>query len=218
MRRTLYLLVVAVVALAGLAAVAVGIAQRTVWLPPSEVSATARLPETVPVAVTEPGVLETRDGPVTVTVTMESSQQPALLAVGRESDVLAWVDGAEHARVGGLVAPERLGVETVAGESELPPAAGSDLWIAEESGVGGATHVYDPPEGRWLLLVAANGGSVGPAELALTWPREVATPWSTPLVVGGAVLLAAAAGMLLLLWYRGYPTRWGAREPRRGRA
>lgn len=203
MRRVLSLLLVVVVALAALAAIAVGIAQRTVWLPPSEVSATASIPSDVPVAITEPGVLETRDGPVTITVTTEAPEAPVVLAVGRETDVLAWVDGAEHASIGGLVAPERLGVRTVPGEQQVPPPADSDLWIADVSGEGGATHVYDPPDGRWLLLVGGSGTDIGAAELTMTWPREVATPWSTPLVVAGTVLLAVAVGLLVLFWRRG---------------
>lgn len=211
MRRVLSLLLVVALALAGLAAIGVGVAQRTVWLPPSEVSATAALPADVPVAITEPGVLETRDGPVTVTVTTRSPDAPAVLAVGRETDVLAWVDGAEHASVGGLVAPQELGVRTVPGEPQVPNPADSDLWVTDVSGVGGATHVYDPPDGQWRLLVAGDGTDIGAADLTLTWPREVATPWSTPLVLGGAVLLAIALGLLVLFWRRGDVTRSRAR-------
>lgn len=214
MRRVLSLLLVALLGLAGLAAIAVGVAQRTVWLPDDEVTATATLPSGVPLAVTEPGVLEMRDGPVSVEVTSPSADAPALLAVGRENDVLAWVGEAAHARVGGLVDEHQLEVTTVDGETPVPDPAGSDLWIQEEVGTGGATFVYDPPEGSWLVLAAGTGEGAAPNQLEITWPREVTTPWSVPLIVTGSLLLLAALGLLVLLWSRG---ELGARDRRRQR-
>ncbi|MFZ5868985.1 MAG: hypothetical protein ACOYXW_00405 [Actinomycetota bacterium] len=208
MRRLLLPALAGLLALAGIVAVAVGIAQRTVWLPDDEVTATARLSPDVPLAVTEPGVLEMRDGPVTVTVTAEADDAPVVIAVGRQGDVEAWVDGAAHSSVGGLVSERRLRVETVDGQTEVPdPGTTSDLWLEQETGTGGVTYVYDPPPGAWLLLAATNGTVPGPTELTFTWPREVTTPWSVPLIVIGAVLLLGGIGLLAWLWQRGRPAR-----------
>lgn len=203
MRRLLLPALAALLALAGLAAVAVGIAQRTIWLPDDEVTASARLSPDVPLAVTAPGVLEMREGPVTVTVTAEAPDAPVVLALGREGDVEAWVEGAAHSVIGGHTAPAQLRVETVDGETEVPdPGTTSDLWLEQETGIGGATYVYDPPPGGWVLLAATNGTVPGPVEMTFTWPREVSTPWSLPLIVLGAVLIASGAAVAGLVWYR----------------
>lgn len=218
MQRVLLAVLAGLLALAGVAALAVGIAQRTVWLPEDEVSATATLPSDVPLAVTEPGVLEMREGPVTVTVTAGENDTPVVLAVGRTADVEAWVDGAAHARIGGLQTQERLAVRTVDGETEVPdPGTTSDLWTEQEVGTGGATFVYDPPPGSWALLAATNGTVPGPARLTLTWPREVTTPWSVPLIVLGGVLLGTGGAALAWMWVRGELSPVRAGRPRHDR-
>lgn len=208
MRRLLLVLLAGLLVLGGLVALGVGIAQRTVWLPDDEVTATARISAAGPVAVTAPGVLEMRTGPVRVTAESPDGG-PVLLAVGREGDVQAWVDGAAHATVTGLAAEHRLAVEPADGEAKVPDPAASDLWVQTETGTGKAELTYDPPAGRWLLLAAGDGTTPAPAEVTMTWPREVTTPWSVPLIVAGAVLVVAGAALLVLLWQRGMLT--GAR-------
>lgn len=191
MRRLLPALVVGLLALAGLAALAVGIAQRTVWLPDDEVTATARITGPVPVVLTEPGVLELRDGPVVVRARAAAGAQ-VLLAVGREADVQAWVGPASHARLTGLSTETTLAVEPTQGEPTVPDPVASDLWVQRESGTGTASLTYDQDDGRWLLLAASDGTAAAPSEISMTWPREVSAPWSTPLVVGGALALVVA--------------------------
>lgn len=192
---------VAALVLFGVLALAAGIAARTVWLPDDEVTAVADLSGAGPVAVTTAGVLETRAGPVEVSATAADGG-PVLLAVGRQADVEAWVEGSAHASVTGLVETERLGVEESDGEAQVPDPATSDLWVQHESGTGTATLTYDAPDGRWLLLAAGNGQTPAPDQLTLTWDREVVTPWSVPLVVTGILLLLAALVLVLLLRYR----------------
>ena len=203
-RRLLLPALAALLALVGISAVAVGVAQRTVWLPDDAVTATATLSPEVPLAVTAPGLMEMRPGPVTVTVTADAGDAPVMLAMGRQQDVQAWADGAAHSVVTGLSSQTRLSVETVEGETEVPdPGTSSDLWLSQETGIGGATFVYDPPPGAWTLIAATNGAVPGPTEMTFTWPREVATPWSVPLIVAGAVLVLAAGALLAWRWYRG---------------
>ncbi len=72
---------VALVALLGVAALVVGIGMRTVWLPADTATATADLSDG-PVALTAPGVMEMRAGPVTATLTGDG---PLHLARMREA-------------------------------------------------------------------------------------------------------------------------------------
>ncbi|WP_461022556.1 hypothetical protein [Thalassiella azotivora] len=191
-------------AVLGLVALGAGIGLRTVWLPDDQVSASATLSEPGPLVHTAPGLLEARPGPVTVTAE-RSDGGPVLLALGREADVLAYADGVRTTVLDGFDAeqPSRL-TTTTREAAEAPPAltgpAGSDLWVRTETGTGSATLDYDPGEGRWLVLAAGDGTSPAPGTVTLTWPREVSTPWATPLVALGALLLLGAAG--LLLWPR----------------
>ena len=184
-------LLVVLLALLGVAALAVGIGMRTIWLPDDEVRATLAVDTDAPLLITAPGVLEARPGPVTVEVSGESDA-PLLLAVGSERDVEAWVGDAAHTTVTGFSTETVLTSESTDGEAEVPDPSGSDLWVQTAAADGEVTLDYDPPEGRYLLLAASDGAAPAPAELTVTWPREVTTPWSVPLIVLGAVLLLAA--------------------------
>jgi hypothetical protein len=201
-RRLLPVLLAGLLALLGVAALAIGVATRTVWLPDTSVTSTAAVRDAGPLAVTAPGVLELRDGPVQVTATGPDGT-PVLLAIGREADVTAWVDGAAHGVLTGLTGEHQLAVKPVAGEPEAPNPTGSDLWVQAASGTGSATLTYGADEGRWLLLVAADGKAPAPTQLSMTWQREVSAPWSIPLIVIGALLLLAAAGTAAWFWWRG---------------
>lgn len=210
-RRLLVILLV----LLGVAAVAVGAGLRTVWLPEDVVRATLSVEEVVPLLVTAPGVLEARPGPVTVEVSSEGAT-PLLLAVGREQDVEAWVGDAAYTTVTGFAAGEALTSETTEGEAQVPDPAGSDLWIQTAAGQGTVTLEYEVPDGRYLLLAAADGAAPAPGNLTLTWPREVTTPWSLPLIVLGALLLLAALALLVGTRRRARANRSAtAPEPRR---
>lgn len=198
-------LLVALLALLGIAALAVGVGLRTVWLPEDRVTARLTVDEPGPLIVTAPGVLEARPGLVTVEVTSQGDAS-LLLAVGREQDVQAWVGDAAHTTVTGFVSEGVLSSETTEGEAEVPDPAGSDLWVQTATGEGSATLEYEAPDGRYLLLAAADGVEPAPQALALTWPREVTTPWSLPLIVAGAVLLLVALVLFLTTLRRAGPS------------
>jgi hypothetical protein len=197
---------VAVLAVLGLVALLVGIGLRTVWLPDDTVAASASVPEPGLVVTTAPGVLEARPGPVTVTARAQGGG-PVLLAVGRERDVEAYVDGLPRAtltgfdsqNVGRLTSSAQKGETPAEGQPALADPAASDLWVQRESGTGTATLVYEQPEGRWLLLAAGSGSSPAPDAVTLTWPQEVTTPWSTPLIVLGVAMLVASLLLAVLM-------------------
>lgn len=192
---------VAVLAVLGVAALVVGIGMRTFWLPQDTVTATADLSEGGPVALTAPGVMEMRPGPVTATVSGAGDGEVHVARM-READALAWVGAAAHLTVTGLSTETALATETTEGEPTVPDPAGSVMWLDSESGDGEVSYRWPQEPGRYLL-VAAGDGTQPPERLTLTWPVEVSTPWSTPLVVIGSVLLLVAAALAVLLELRG---------------
>lgn len=202
--------IVALLTLVGLAALVAGIGMRTVWLPDDEVMSSVDLSSGGPVAITAPGVPEMRDGPVTITAT-SADGGPVLLARGREADVTAWVEGAQHTVITGLASETELKTEVVEGEASVPDPAASTMWQQTETGASSATLTWDPPIGRWQLLVTGDGTSVAAETLSMTWPSEVSTPLAVPLAALGVVLLLAAAG--LGVWWSGLAGR--RREARR---
>jgi hypothetical protein len=185
---------VALLGLVGLAALVAGIGMRTVWLPDDQVTSSVDLSDGGPVAITAPGVPEMRDGPVTITATSEDGG-PVLLARGREADVSAWVEGAPHTVVTGLESETVLKTTVVEGEDTVPDPSTSPMWVETEAGDGTATMTWDPPIGRWQLLVAGDGTTAAANTLSLTWPKDVSSPLAVPLAVVGVVLLLAAAGL-----------------------
>ena len=178
----------------------------------------------VPVVITEPGVLDAVDPEVTIRATAQDDEQ-VVLAVGRTSEVEAWLGDAPHARITGLSSWEELTVEVVPSseptdaatetedatdgatddateettqeEAGVPDPAGSDLWLAESVGTGSAELTWTDSPGRWSLVAATDG--TGPApEIELEWGRRVGTPWLVPGIVLGGLLLVAGLTMLVL--------------------
>ncbi len=198
MRRSIVPML-ALLALLGLAAVGTGIGLRTIWLPEDTVSATAGLAEAGPVAVTAPGVMELRPGPVTVTARGQGEGAVHIARI-REQDALAWVRGAQHATITGLANENTLATTLTEGETTVPDPAGSVLWLDGAQGRGEASYTWNSTSGRYLLAVAGDG-SDAPTSLTMTWPREVSTPAAVPLVVAGIItfMLAAAAAAGLFL-------------------
>lgn len=153
----------------------------------------------VPVVVTEPGVLDAVGPEVTVRATADDDE-PVVLAIGRTSEVEAWLGDNDHARVTGLSSWEELTVEvvTAAGtEDALPNPAGSDLWVVETASTGTAELSWTDSPGRWSLVAATDGAGPAP-ELELEWGREVSTPWLVPAIIIGAIAIVAGATMLVL--------------------
>lgn len=185
---------VVVVAVLGLALLLVGVGMRTVWLPDSDVSASADLSD-APVALTAPGVMEMRPGPVAVRAEGEGTVH---LARMREEDAVAWVGESPHLTVTGLEDERTLATERTDGEAEVPDPTGSVMWLDGASGEGSAELTWEDRPGRYLLVVAADG-TTAPDRLTFTWTREVSTPWAVPLMVLGAVLLLVAAGLAVVL-------------------
>ena len=177
----------------------IGIGQRTLWAPPQTV--TAQAPEgsgAAPVAVIEADLLASRPDGAEITV---RSGDGVFLAVGRSSDVDAWVDGAAVTRIG-AGAEDSLSAETAEGEDSVPSPAGSDLWVSEETGDSELSYTWTAPAaGDWSVLIASDGTAPAPTDISLSWPNDEETPLAVPLIIAGA--LAAVLGLALAFLARG---------------
>ena len=181
-----------------------GIGQRTIWAPAETVTAgLAEGSRSAPVTVIEAGALGTADGPVEVTV---EAEDPFVLAVGRSSDVEAWVGDAAHLSVTG-VNEDTLSSEYADGEDTVPDPRGSDLWISEEPGDGALTYRWEEPaDGDLSILLAGDGESAAPADVSITRPNDTSTPFALPLIIGGALVVVLGIALLLV------PPRRGAKR------
>ncbi len=180
----------------GLLLMLLGIGQRTIWAPAETVTASlAQDVRSAPVTVIEPGARG--NGPGSVEVTVEADG-PFTLAVGRTSDVEAWVGDAAHLSVTG-VGEESLSSEYAEGDEAVPDPSGSDLWISEEPGEGSLTYRWsEPVEGDWSILLAADGEAPAPAQVSVTRPNDQSTPFALPLIIGGALVVVLGIALLFI--------------------
>lgn len=200
----------------GVVVIAAAIASATVWKSSDSVVATLESGE-VALVVTEPGVLDMVADEVTVTATAPEGS-PVTLAIGRDTDVAGWVGDAAHVQVTGLGSWASLSSEDVDGAAEAPSPAGSDMWVAEETGTGEVSLSWTQTDGRWSLLAATDGTAPAPA-ITLTWPQDVRTPFLVPGLVLGGILLVAGLAMIVLrtLEEREAARKEASREERRAR-
>jgi hypothetical protein len=185
-----------------------GIAQRTILAEPDEISLSAIVASDAPVTVIDGATLNAFDGSQTLSI---SGQDEVFAAYGRTPDVLAWIGDTDYNVV--TVDPEtgELASELVQGdESEVPDPNGSDLWLDDYVKDKELTLTVNVPEDV-SFLIASDGVKPAPGAIALSWPLDNSTPWSGPLIVGGAIVLLLGLGFLL--WATHHMRRAGG--PRR---
>lgn len=213
-----------------------GIAQRTVFAPPSQLTASATIPGDARYVVVAGSALNAHPGQQTLT--LEGAPDPAkqVVALGRTADVTAWLKGEEYvavrwdAKTGKLVtrtvgagdassgstatpAPtDGAGGDATSGDAGAQSAnpAGSDLWLEEYDGADATKTRMNIPDDV-SVLVASDGVAPAPSSIVLTWPVDTSTPWAFPLIIAGLVLLVI--GIALYLW--GLYTHRRSRGPRR---
>ncbi|MBP3044938.1 hypothetical protein KKR91_11855 [Arthrobacter jiangjiafuii] len=170
----------------------VGIGQRTLWAPPETVTASAPSTDAqAPLTVIGSDVLTAHPEGVDLTV---SADGPFTMAVGRADDVDAWVADASALRIGSD--GDALTAEVSEGTPTVPSPAGSDLWVSEQEVDGELLYTWEAPaDGEWKILLATDGTAAAPADVAVTYANDAATPFAVPLIVLGA--LAAVLGLAL---------------------
>lgn len=201
-------LIAAVLGVLGLVVGGLGIASATAWRADDVLVADARIASDDRIVVTDAGVLDLAGDPVTVRVTA-AGDAPVVLAVGRDTDVTAWVGADPHVRVTGLSGWHELRTTAVEGEPAPSPTATPDPATvdpaAADPAAGGAaaetaapTATVPDPRGSDLWVVE----ETGEGSATLTWQAQPGR-WS---------LIAASLGdtppVVQLSWPRTVTTPW----------
>ncbi|EAR25615.1 hypothetical protein A20C1_05091 [marine actinobacterium PHSC20C1] len=185
-----------------------GIAQQTILATPDGVTVSAETDGPAPLTVVDGAAFNAYSGNQTISV---SGPGRIVAAYGRTPDVLAWVGDAWYNKI--TLDPEtgELVTESVRGsEAEVPDPYDSDLWLESyEADLNLALTVKIPSDVSFIL--AADGIEAAPSTVSLSWPLDNTTPWSGPLIVGGAAILLL--GLIFLMWAVHHMRRAGG--PRR---
>ena len=173
--------------------IGLGIAQKTVFAAPDQVTASTSITTDAPVTVVSGEALNAYPRSQFVQV---SGSDENFVAYGRTTDVVAWIGDASYndvtydAKTAALKSTLKSG-----SESEVPSPVDSDLWLASYTNQGAMT--INVPE-DFSLIVVTDGVKPAPAEVSVTWPVDNSTPWANTFVVAGGVFLLI--GLLLLVW------------------
>ncbi|WP_144765490.1 hypothetical protein [Curtobacterium sp. 9128] len=201
----------------GLLLVGLGVAQRTVFAPPSSTVAQASSMASAPVTVIPGSTLNANPGYQRINI---AGSGTVFAAYGKTSDVDAWVGKAKHNTLRYDAEDERLVARTSGSAGSVPDPKGSDLWYQEYDGAGQFT-VRLPQDVS--MVIVGDGKSAAPSDVSVTWPRDTATPSVGPLMVAGGVFVLG--GIVLLVWAfvhqrrsRGPRRRSGGTRPPRVRA
>lgn len=197
-----------------------GIAQRTVFAPPAQVSAGTTVPDDPRFIVIDGKVLNAHPGQQTLYVDGAKNE---LVAYGRTADVTAWLGTEQYASLsydadsGALksktVTPKPADDDTSTSTPAATPAqpdaaptgttptagpnpAGSDLWLEEFDGTDANVTRMNVPDGI-SVIIASDGTAPAPNQIRIVWPLDASTPWSGPLIVGGIALLLIGLGLYL---------------------
>ena len=185
-----------------LAFIGIGIAERTVLLPPSSVSVETTQATPTPYVFIDSDALRAESGEQTVTF---SGSSKVFAAYGRTEDVKAWLNGASYADLtvttgnkpsltSTIVPADPNGAANVASGSADP--TGSDLWLEEYTADASMTRTFSLPAG-YSLLVADDGTAPAPTTVRISWPLDDSTPLAVPFLLTGAIFLVI--GLILLL-------------------
>lgn len=171
-----------------------GIAQRTILAEPDEVAISTVISSTAPVTVIDGATLNAFDGSQTLTI---NGGDQVFAAYGRTSDVLAWVGDTTYNALSFDSAAGAFASKVVPGaQKTVPNPSSSDLWIDDYKKNQTLTLTVNVPDDISFIIVS-DGKQPAPSSIRLSWPLDNSTPWSGPLILGGAVALILGLGLLL---------------------
>lgn len=208
------------------AMIVLGIAQRTVFLPPAAVSYDVSVKGDLPFTVIDGATMTELPGKQSVTAT---GTDTVFVGYGRTEDVKAWLGEEPYATVGFAADKSQLvskvhkpqandekteptpaptdgadgdgaseeSADSAESETEGPNPAGSDLWLMENVEDDAVIAPMNIPE-NVSVIIASDGTQPAPATLKLTWPSDNSTPWAGPLIVGGILMLLVGLALYLL--------------------
>ncbi|HEY0258273.1 MAG TPA: hypothetical protein VGC18_00345 [Lacisediminihabitans sp.] len=188
--------------------IALGIAQRTVFAEPDNVTASVALTGRATVTFLDNKTLRSLDGRQTVDI---SGADKVFAGYGRTEDVLAWIGKASYNDIRFVKGDNTLASKLVKGdETRVPDPRGSDLWLGEYSRAKSLDFTVNVPSDISMIIVS-DGTKPAPDHLSIRWPLDNRTPWAGPLVVAGGILLLIGLG--LYFWALAHLRR--SRGPRR---
>ncbi|SJN17816.1 hypothetical protein FM104_01510 [Microbacterium esteraromaticum] len=191
-----------------------GIAQRTIFMGPSEQRLELTVDHPEPYVLVDADVLRSHEGLQTLLV---RGTGDIFVAYGRTSDMTSWLSDTAYTHVAMTKSDK---VKSTHVDAELAPAdggetsgrnpAGSDLWLDSFADEGSLVAEMQLPAGN-SVLIARDGVEPAPTDILLSWGLDTRTPLAGPLMVAGAVMLAV--GLVLYILAIRYQRR--GRGPRR---
>lgn len=195
--------------------IALGIAQRTVFLEPASVSVSTTVEGNGPFTVIDSDALLAHEGAQTVSVRGSGN---TFMSYGRTADIEAWLGDIDFTRVSYDEDAKELTTTVVRGQTANPmdqtrlpgldaggvpltvpnpDPRGSDLWLEEWTSDNSISTTVNVPDGI-SMLVATDGTAPAPKNIRISWPLDNSTPWAGPLIAGGALLLLVGLVLYLL--------------------
>ena len=177
----------------------VGVAQQTIWRPAATQSHSIHVGAKSPYVVISHNALTQYEGTPTVSV---KSDRQIFVAVGRSTDISAWVGSTSHVTVAARDGKAKgLKGRTIEGKGFRASPASSDLWRAEVTSVQSSKMVVDPSDGAGVLI-ASNGFDRAPQDITITWPIVFNDLPSKILIGAGGLLLLASVILNFWSWYK----------------
>lgn len=173
--------------------IGLGIAQKTVFAEPDEMTAATSITSSAPVTVVTGKALTAFAGSQFVHI---GGSGKNFSAYGRTTDVLAWIGDASYNSVAYSPSKQKLVSTLKKGtDATVPSPVASDLWLASYTDKTAFT--VNVPDDISLLIVT-DGTKPAPSSVSVTWPLDNSTPWANTFVVAGGVFVLI--GLLLLFW------------------
>ncbi|MEJ1087619.1 glycosyl transferase [Microbacterium sp. Mu-80] len=178
-----------------------GIAQRTIFMGPSEQRMELSIDESAPFVLVDADVLAAHDGLQTLLVRGDGD---IFVAYGRTADMEAWLADAEytHVTLTDEAEPKSTAVDAQqapaeGGETAGRNPAGSDLWLDSFSETDSLVAGLELTEGL-SVLIARDGVQPAPTDILISWPLDTRTPFAGPLMAAGGLLLLVGLVLYVL--------------------
>lgn len=171
-----------------------GIAERTIWLPPTSHELSIQLSSKNPLVLVPNQILTRYPGKPSLSVRSDSQ---IFVATGRQSDLEAWIGQTDHDVISLGRKGRQLIESSIVGTDPKVSPTGSDLWRSEST----TEKVYTSSVATDLqnsVLVASDGTEVAPRALNLKWQIINDLTISTlEITVGIALILV---GLIFNIW------------------
>ena len=182
-----------------------GIAQRTIFMGPSEIQMELTVDDPEPYVLVDSEVLRANEGLQTLLVRGEGD---LFVAYGRTADMTAWLSDTAYNHVSLDTAEDGTSTATTEHVDAAQPAedgaetsgrnpAGSDLWLDSFSDQDSVVARLQLTEGN-SVLIAKDGVEAAPTDMLVSWEQDTRTPLAGPLMVAGGIVLAAGLVLYVL--------------------